>query len=160
MNYYYAKGDEVVGPKSLEDLAELCRTGEIPVDVQVCTEEAGTWQPLSALVPAEQLEPYETPQPPNAPPIPIASELPLLPQAREQGYEYKVVPFVAVIAHTQGATSAASQLQDLIQGFSEHGWEYVRLESVETFVAGDNGCFGFGATPPRTTVYSMAVFRK
>jgi hypothetical protein len=53
-----------------------------------------------------------------------------------------------------------AQLEQLIQTWAESGWEYVRLESVETFVAGNNGCFGFGATPGRMTSYSMVVFRK
>jgi hypothetical protein len=76
--------------------------------------------------------------------------------------EYKVVPFVASISHTEKnkASVAATQLQALVTQFSEAGWEYVRLESLETYIAGDNGCFGFGVTPPRTTSISMIVFRK
>lgn len=73
---------------------------------------------------------------------------------------YSVVPFVAVIAHGKGSDAAAAQLQQLINEYAGGGWEYVRLESVETYVHGDNGCFGIGATPPRTTVYSMAVFKR
>ena len=74
--------------------------------------------------------------------------------------EYAVVPFVAVIAHGKGSEEAAAQLQQLIQNYAQKGWQYVRLENVETFMVGTNGCFGIGATPPRTTVYSMAVFRR
>ena len=73
---------------------------------------------------------------------------------------YLVIPFVAVIPLGKGADEAAAQLQQMIQNRAGEGWEYVRLESVETVIAGDNGCFGIGATPPRSTVYSMAVFRK
>lgn len=76
--------------------------------------------------------------------------------------EYKVVPFVASISHTEKnkAFVASTQLQALITEFAEEGWEYVRLESLETYIAGADGCFGFGATPPRTTSISMIVFKK
>lgn len=74
--------------------------------------------------------------------------------------QYKVIPFIAAISHKEGAASAASQLQTLITEQASQGWEYVRLESVETFVAGSSGCFGFGAAPSTTTSYSMAVFKK
>jgi len=73
---------------------------------------------------------------------------------------YTVVPFVAAIDAVQGSAEAAAQLEKLIQHYSSHGWEYVRLESVETFVAGNEGCFGLGVTPSRLTSYSMAVFRQ
>ena len=73
---------------------------------------------------------------------------------------YKVVPFVASIGTVEGGLQVASQLEGLIQFHAQEGWEYVRLESVETFVAGNNGCFGFGATPSRMTSYSMVVFRR
>jgi len=45
---------------------------------------------------------------------------------------YRVVPFVASINLNQGADQAAAQLESLIKGWSDAGWEYVRLESVET----------------------------
>lgn len=73
---------------------------------------------------------------------------------------YKVVPFVASVGTMEGSQQAAAQLEALIQHYSQEGWEYVRLESVVTFIAGANGCFGLGATPGRTTSFSMAVFRK
>jgi GYF domain 2 len=160
MNYYYAKGEEVLGPKSLDELMELCRTGEIAHDTQVCTEAAESWQPFSSLVPIEQSPPEESSthvsfQPP---PLPLAAphqEPPVL-----KRYEYSVVPFIAIIAHKEGSTAAATQLEDLIHSHARIGWEYVRLESLETYVAGENGCFGLGSTPPRTTVYSMVVFRR
>lgn len=73
---------------------------------------------------------------------------------------YKVVPFVASIGTHEGSQQAAVQLESLIQAHGQDGWEYVRLEKVTTFVAGDKGCFGFNATPAQTLSYSMAVFRK
>jgi hypothetical protein len=74
--------------------------------------------------------------------------------------KYKVVPFQAQISNTGGATDVASQLEALIGGQASSGWEYVRLETVETYVAGTNGCFGMGAKPAAMTSYSVAVFRQ
>lgn len=74
--------------------------------------------------------------------------------------EYKVVPFVASITQQDNAGKAAAQLQVLATEYAKEGWEYIRLESVETHIAGDNGCFGIGATPAKTTSVSMAVFRR
>jgi hypothetical protein len=73
---------------------------------------------------------------------------------------YKVVPFVASVGTNEGSQQAASQLEDLIKGFTNSGWEYVRLESVETYIAGNTGCLGLGATPARLVSYSMVVFRQ
>jgi hypothetical protein len=73
---------------------------------------------------------------------------------------YKVVPFTASIGSDASASAAASQLETLIQTFASDGWEYIRLEHVDTFVAGNNGCFGIGATASRNISIAMAVFRK
>ena len=73
---------------------------------------------------------------------------------------YKVVPFVASVGTNEGSQQAATQLEDLIRGFTNSGWEYVRLENVETYIAGNAGCLGLGATPSRLVSYSMAVFRQ
>jgi len=73
---------------------------------------------------------------------------------------HRVVPFAATIASTDGAAAAANQLQTLIDREAADGWEYVRLEQLDTFVAGSAGCFGIGATPGRSTSLSMAVFRR
>lgn len=74
--------------------------------------------------------------------------------------EYKVVPFVASITQNDNSAKAAGQLQALATEYAKDGWEYIRLESVETHIAGDNGCFGIGATPARTASVSMVVFRR
>lgn len=75
-------------------------------------------------------------------------------------FEYKVLPFVASIGTLEGSEQAAAQLEGLIQNHAQTGWEYVRLENVETYVAGTSGCFGLGATPATARSYSMIVFRK
>jgi len=91
---------------------------------------------------------------------PLANDTAHQPQEKTMASTFKVVPFVASVGTLEGSQQAAAQLEQLIQTWAENGWEYVRLESVETFVAGNNGCFGFGATPGRMTSYSMVVFRK
>jgi hypothetical protein len=73
---------------------------------------------------------------------------------------HKVVPFTALIANTDDTGAAARQLETLIAVQAQEGWEYVRLERVDTVVEGTNGCFGFGATPARSTSIAMAVFRR
>jgi hypothetical protein len=73
---------------------------------------------------------------------------------------YRVVPFVASINLNEGSNQAAAQLEALIKYWSDAGWDYVRLERVETFVAGNAGCFGFGAVQDRVISYSMAVFKQ
>ena len=73
---------------------------------------------------------------------------------------YTVVAFTASIKIADNANAAAAQLEGMISREATEGWEYVRLEHVDTFVAGSSGCFGLGATPAQQTSISMAVFRK
>lgn len=72
---------------------------------------------------------------------------------------YKVVAFRANITSSGGAADVATQLATLISSEATGGWDYLRLETVETYIAGDSGCFGIGATQPRMTSHSVAVFR-
>lgn len=74
--------------------------------------------------------------------------------------QYKVVSFVANLSAKEGSNAAAVQLQLLCNEQAMQGWEFIGLESVDTFIAGSNGCFGFGATPAVRTSFSMAVFKK
>jgi|SRR4051812_36623971 hypothetical protein len=75
---------------------------------------------------------------------------------------YQVVPFVAQISNQPGenAKAAAADLQRLIDHMGGQGWDYVRLEQVETSIAPTKGCFGLGAQPGTSTSYTMAVFRR
>jgi len=73
---------------------------------------------------------------------------------------YKVVPFVAKITQKDTVAAVAEQLQNLINEYSIQGWEYIRLENVETQVAPESGCFGFGAKPGFNTIYKMVVFKQ
>lgn len=73
---------------------------------------------------------------------------------------YKVVPFIAQITPKDTTNAVALQLELLINDFSSQGWEYVRVENIETQVAPDNGCFGFGSTPGYNTIFKMVVFKR
>jgi hypothetical protein len=73
---------------------------------------------------------------------------------------YKVVPFIAQITQEGSAGDVAMQLQGLINTQVKQGWEYVRLEQVETSVLGSAGCFGIGAKQGYSTIYRMAIFKQ
>ena len=75
-------------------------------------------------------------------------------------YDYSVVPFTANIQQQQGSREAASQLQAAINSQAQQGWDFVRLESVETYVQGDSGCLGIGATPAAMQHYKIIVLRR
>ncbi|PQJ77990.1 hypothetical protein [Polaribacter porphyrae] len=75
--------------------------------------------------------------------------------------EYKVIPFVPSInRNKENSTEVAQQLEDMIKHHSNQGWLYVRLESVETFIQPDAGCFGLGAKPGYMASRQMIVFSK
>lgn len=74
--------------------------------------------------------------------------------------EYKVVPFNANLTQDDSADVAARQLQNLIQTMQGEGYEYVSMESVDTNVAGTNGCLGIGAKPGYSATVAVVVFRK
>lgn len=74
--------------------------------------------------------------------------------------KYHVYPFIAHLTQKDSTAEVAAQLQTLIQHYADQGLEYVRLESVETIVSGNAGCFGIGSTPSTTRHFKMAVFIK
>lgn len=75
--------------------------------------------------------------------------------------EYKVVPFTATLDQKKETTSVvADQLEKLIAKYNDLGWQYIRLESVSTYVQPDSGCFGIGAKPGHMAAYQMVVFSK
>ena len=73
---------------------------------------------------------------------------------------YKVVPFTALIQREDTSTVVAKQMQSIIDEFVSGGWEYLRMDTVQTTVAGTSGCFGFGAQPAVSTVYTVLVFKR
>lgn len=75
--------------------------------------------------------------------------------------EYKVVPFIATLNQQKETSDAvAEQLEKLIKMANLKGWEYVRLESVSTYIQSETGCFGLGAKPGYVASYQMVVFSK
>lgn len=75
--------------------------------------------------------------------------------------EYKVVPFTAILDQKKETSQVvAGQLEKLIQKYNQQGWQYVRLESVSTFVQPDSGCFGIGAKPGYMSAYQIVVFSR
>lgn len=75
--------------------------------------------------------------------------------------EYKVIPFVATVnPNNMSSKNIAEQLDQLVKNHTENGWEYVRLESVSTYVQPVAGCFGNPAKPGYMTSFQMVVFSK
>jgi len=74
--------------------------------------------------------------------------------------DFKVVPFTANITRNDTSTTVAKQVQSIVDSHIDMGWEYIRMESVETSVAPTKGCFGLGAQPGFTTSFQMLIFRK
>ncbi len=74
--------------------------------------------------------------------------------------KFKAVPFTAKIKRNHTSSTVAVQVQAIIDQYTVEGWEYLRMESVVTSVAGTDGCFGIGAEPRFTTSYQILIFRK
>jgi hypothetical protein len=77
--------------------------------------------------------------------------------------QYKVIPFVGSLDQKKTFSSqhVAEQLEGVISKYNADGWTYVRLESVSTYVAADNGCFGLvGTKPGFNTSRQVIVFKK
>ncbi|HMT75649.1 MAG TPA: hypothetical protein PKA77_16365 [Chitinophagaceae bacterium] len=73
---------------------------------------------------------------------------------------YKVVPFTAQLKSGDTSSVVAEQMQTIIDIHVTGGWEYQGMDTVQTLVAGNSGCFGIGAQPPVSTTYTVLVFRK
>ena len=75
--------------------------------------------------------------------------------------EYKVIPFIATLnQQTETSNAVADQLERVIALANRQGWEYVRLESVSTYVQPESGCFGIGGKPGYLASYQLVVFSK
>jgi hypothetical protein len=74
--------------------------------------------------------------------------------------EFKVVPFTAQITRNDTSTTVAQQMQTMIDSNLSQGWEYIRMDSVQTSIAADKGCFGSGAAPGYVTTFNVLVFKK
>lgn len=75
--------------------------------------------------------------------------------------EYKVIPFIPSInRNKENSKQVAQQLEEIIENYKNQGWKYVRLESVQTYILPDPGCFGLGAKSGFTAYRQMIVFNK
>ncbi|UIR54779.1 DUF4177 domain-containing protein [Sphingobacterium sp. SRCM116780] len=75
--------------------------------------------------------------------------------------EYRVVPFTAILnPKLITADNVADQLAQIIVNYGSQGWDYVRLESVSTYISPNSGCFGLGARPGYMSAYQMVVFSR
>jgi len=73
---------------------------------------------------------------------------------------YKVVPFTAKVSRNDTIAKVAEQVQQIIDEGATNGWKYLRMESVETSVAPNPGCFGIGAQPGFITSFQMLIFER
>jgi hypothetical protein len=73
---------------------------------------------------------------------------------------YKVVSFQASISNTGSGQDVAAALQRAIDLEATSGWEFVQIQELTTFVSGNSGCFGLGATPGTTTSMAVLIFRR
>ena len=74
--------------------------------------------------------------------------------------QYKVVPFTANITRNDSSVTVANQVQLIVDKYLADGWEYQRMESIETAVAPTSGCFGLGAQAGYLTSYQILIFKK
>jgi hypothetical protein len=74
--------------------------------------------------------------------------------------DYKVVSIVPVQRDKENGTHVAQDLENMIKKNHAEGWEYVRVESLKTWVNPAGGCFGFGATPGYYAERQMVIFKK
>jgi hypothetical protein len=74
-------------------------------------------------------------------------------------YSYKVVPFLGKVKSGQGASVVSNQLQNVIDQYSNEGWEFYSLSSTNIEVA--PGCLAalFGAKASYVT-FDQIIFRK
>jgi len=74
--------------------------------------------------------------------------------------EYKVVPIIPTLKQDQTINHIALDFESVIQKYAAEGWQYQRVESLQIWVDGSDGCFGLGATPGYHVVKQMIVFKK
>lgn len=73
---------------------------------------------------------------------------------------YKVVSFQASISNTGSGQDVAAALQRTIDHEATGGWTFVQIQELTTFVSGNSGCFGLGATPGATTSMAVLIFKR
>ena len=74
--------------------------------------------------------------------------------------QFKVVPFTATITKEDSSVTIAAQMQRIIDSTGSQGWEYMRMDSVQTSESATQGCFGLGSQPGFTTNFIVLVFKR
>lgn len=75
--------------------------------------------------------------------------------------EYKTIPFTPSLqAGKNRSEQAAAQLQEIINNYSERGWEYLRLEVLSSYVQPSSGCFGLGGKDGYNLSIQILVFSR
>jgi hypothetical protein len=76
-------------------------------------------------------------------------------------YEYKVVPFVAVVQKNdrKGVTETANTLQTLLNQNATEGWEFLRIDRVQSVVASGLRTAMFGGQEEYIG-FDEVIFRK
>ena len=73
---------------------------------------------------------------------------------------YKLVPIYPNIAKKETTGDVVTKIETTINDEASSGWQYLHMETVTTWVAGETGCFGIGATPGYNTSLQILVFKK
>ena len=73
---------------------------------------------------------------------------------------YKLVPIYPNIANKQTTGDVVTKIEAIINREAGEGWQYMHMETVTTWVAGDTGCFGIGGTPGYNTNLQILVFKQ
>jgi len=73
---------------------------------------------------------------------------------------YKVVSISPQMGRNESPIKLAQEMEGVISKYHAEGWEYMQVETLETWIAGTNGCFGFGAQPGFNMTMHFMVFKK
>lgn len=73
---------------------------------------------------------------------------------------YKVIPYHPEMPPKGWGQQVATVVEETIKHEHANGWEFVQLQELTTFVPGNSGCFGFGATPSSHVSMCVLIFKR
>lgn len=74
--------------------------------------------------------------------------------------EYKVIAIVPIQKEKETVMHVAQEFENIIKKYNSDGWEYIRTESLKTWVSPSGGCFGIGQTPGFYQEKQMIIFKR
>lgn len=74
--------------------------------------------------------------------------------------QYRVIPFTAQVSQKDSNAVVAKQLESLINAGAAEGWQFLRMETVETNVAPSSGCFGIGGNAGFKVFVRLLIFQR